>query len=401
MLTETELEGIVGRLKTALTAQNAEVMVVATKAQADIAAFGAVQEGTKQAVADLNVKGGELHARLSTIEQTVADVKAGGERRAKVEKSVGERFVESEEFKTYVTGGGRGKSRTFELKAITSLNASAGQAINPMIVPGVIEEPLRPLSIRQLCDSGSTNSNLIEAIRELVYTSNAAVVSEGATKPESDVTYERFDVPVRTMAHWIKATRQVLADFPQLQSLINGRLTYGLKIEEENELLLGDGTGEHILGLIPQATAYNTALNRPADTMIDILNHAILQVRLAFYPASGIVLTPTDWHTLELTKDGQDRYLLTAPSGRAPAMLWGLPVVESDGMPDGDFMVGAFRMAATVFDREQASIMVSTEDGDNFVRNMVTILAEERLALLVTRPAAFVHGGWPIGLSTG
>lgn len=401
MLTEQELKDIVDRLKSALSAQNAEVTAVVVKAQADMAAYGAVQENTKQAVAELNTKGAELHARLSTIEQMVTDLKAGGERRARVEKNIGERFVESQELKDFAAGGGRGKSRSFQCKAITSLGASAGPGIISQILPGVIEEPLRPLSIRQLCDAGTTNSNLIEAIRELVYTSNAAVVSEGAVKPESDITYERFDVPVRTIAHWIKATRQVLADFPQLQSLINGRLSYGLKIEEENELLLGDGTGEHVLGLIPQATAYNTALNRPADTMIDIIRHAILQVRLAFYPASGVVLTPTDWHTIELTKDGQNRYLLAAPSGRAPPMLWGLPVVESDGMPDGDFMVGAFRMAATVFDREQASIMVSTEDGDNFVRNMVTILAEERLALLVSRPAAFVHGGWPIGLSTG
>jgi HK97 family phage major capsid protein len=207
-------------------------------------------------------------------------------------------------------------------------------------------------------------------------------------------------VPVRTIAHWIHATRQELSDFPQLQTLINGRLTYGLKIVEENQILLGDGTGENILGLIPQATAYNTALNRANDSFIDVIRHAILQVRLAFYPADGIVLTPTDWHNIELTKDNENRYLMANPQGNMPPMLWGRPVVESDGMPNDQFLVGAFRMAATLFDREQATIAVSTEDRDNFIKNMVTILVEERIALAVARPAAFVHGSFPAGSTT-
>jgi HK97 family phage major capsid protein len=124
-------------------------------------------------------------------------------------------------------------------------------------------------------------------------------------------------------------------------------------------------------------------------------------VRLAFYPATGIVLTPTDWHTIELLKDGENRYLFGSPKGAAPAMVWGLPVAESDAMPNGDFLVGAFALAATIYDREESAILVSTEDQDNFIKNMVTILCEERLALTVERPQAIVHGGWPQGASTG
>jgi HK97 family phage major capsid protein len=88
------------------------------------------------------------------------------------------------------------------------------------------------------------------------------------------------------------------------------------------------------------------------------------------------------------------------PAGNLPPMLWGRPVVESDAMPEDQFLVGAFRLAATLFDREQATIAISTEDRDNFIKNMVTILCEERLALAVARPAAFVHGGFPAGSTT-
>src|SRR5690606_24771711 len=113
-----------------------------------------------------------------------------------------------------------------------------------------------------------------------------------------------------------------------------------------------------------------------------------------------IVLTPTDWHNIELTKDNENRYLMANPQGNLPPMLWGRPVVESDAMPADQFLVGAFRLAATLFDREQATLAISTEDRDNFVKNLVTILVEERIALAVSRPRAFVHGSFPAGSTT-
>jgi HK97 family phage major capsid protein len=406
-MNEEERKALIEGIKAAIAVQTKAADELLTKHAADIVAFGKVQEGTKDAIAAVTAENQKLHGRLAELEQKFASIKpATPESR----KNNGQLVVDSDELKEFVKRGGKGNSGAIRvlsiseqdrrLKSITSLDASAGPGIWSSRMPGVIEEPLRPLSIRNLIDVGSTNSNLIEWIKELVYTNQADVVSEGAEKPESDITYEREDVPVRTIAHWIRATRQVLSDFPQLATLINGRLTYGLKIAEENQILLGDGTGENVLGLIPQATDYNTALNRSGDTMIDIIRHAILQVRLAFYPASGIVLTPTDWHNIELTKDNENRYLMANPNGVLPPMLWGRPVVESDGMPNDQFLVGAFRLAATLFDREESSVMVSTEDRDNFVKNMVTILCEERIALAVSRPAAFVHGSFPAGSTT-
>lgn len=397
-MNEEEKRALIASIKEAIAEKTKESDQILVKLQEDLKIFGKVQEGTKDAMAKVTEENQRLHGRLSDVEQKLAEVKTNTTKGR--EKTVGEQFVESNELKEFVKRGGKGHSDAFKLKAITSLPTSGGPGIWSQRLPGVVEEPLRPLSIRQLLDQGTTSSNLIEWIRENVFTNNADVVSEGAQKPESNITYEREDVPVRTIAHWIHATRQVLSDFPQLASLINGRLRYGLAIAEENQILLGDGTGENILGLIPQATQYNNALNRAGDTMIDVIRHAILQVRLSFYPASGIVLTPTDWHNIELTKDNENRYLMANPAGNLPPMLWGRPVVESDAMPNDQFLVGAFRMAATIFDREEASIAVSTEDRDNFVKNMVTILCEERLALAVARPAAFVHGSFPAGSTT-
>lgn len=399
---ENMSEQVVLAVRAALKEQHTEVLAIIRKAQEDIDKHGKIQEGTKDAVAEITVKGQELHARLFEIEQAVAAIKAaGGARQLEQRLGLGDTFIASKQWLDFVAKGASAKGSTdaFKVKAITSLAGGAAGIWSDRL-PGVIEEPLRPLSIRSLLPIGRTSTNLIEWIRENVFTSNADVVSEGTQKPESNITYERKNTPVTTIAHFIMATRQVLADFPMLASLIDGRLRIGLGIAEENEILLGDGTGEHLLGLIPQATDYSTGLNKPNDTMIDTIRHAMLQVQLAFYPSSGIVMSPTDWHNLELTKDNENRYLMASPASRTPPMLWGLPVVASHAMTQGGFLVGAFSLAATLWDREDASVAVSTEDRDNFVKNMVTILCEERLALTVERPRAFVYGNFPIGSTT-
>lgn len=366
---------------------------------------GKASDVVKSEIEKLNKTGAEQHGRLNDIEQKLArEVEQLIKKRTGGDGGAGDLIIADKGFqawaKSRAEGGEANAQFRFSLKNITSLTGSGGAGIYNDQLPGVIENPLRPLSIRDLVMPGRTVSNLLEWIQELSFTNNADVVTEGTLKPQSELTYERKNTGVSTIAHWIRATKQVLADFPQLASLINGRLRWGLKIKEEDQLLFGDGVGENLLGLVPQATTYNVAFNTAGDTMIDILRHAMLQVRLSFYPSTGHVLSPVDWHYIELTKDLENRYIMASPTSRTPPMLWGLPVVESDGMHNGNFLTGAFRMAAQIFDREDAAILVSTEDQDNFVKNLVTVLCEERLALLVYRPLAFVYGAFPAGATT-
>lgn len=395
---KAQIKSILDKLK----ARDDENDKVLKQLESNLKEHGKVQEGTKDAVAEMTKQGKELHGRLHDLEQKMTKLDQPANTPTE-QLSVGAQFTAAPELKQFadrMRGSGSKGSYRHNLKTITSIAASAGAGIFQERMPGVIEEPLRPLSIRDLLDKGTTETNLIEWVRELLFTNNADVVSEGTLKPESNITYEVVDTPVRTIAHWIRASKQVLADFKLLQTMINGRLRLGLKIKEEDQILYGDGVQQNLSGLVPNATPYSVALNTAGDTMIDTIRHAILQVRLAFYPASGVVMSPVDWHYLELTKDNENRYMIASPTGRTPPMIWGLPVVESDGMSRGDFLVGAFRLAATLLDREEAGITVSTEDQDNFVKNLVTILCEERLALAITRPRSFVFGAFPAGATT-
>ncbi|UXY46968.1 phage major capsid protein [Stenotrophomonas maltophilia] len=385
-----ELKGLINQLNE----RDNEIKVFAEKASNEIKEHGKILDDTK-GVLELLSKGGiEINARLLEVEQKLARRFSAND---PVDlKSIGEQFTEQEGFNDLVVKG-RGIAR-MNLKAVTAITSATtgtggvGAAIQPTRVPGIIAGPDRPFTIRDLIMPGRTGSNAIEFVQESGFQNMAAPVAETALKPQSDLSFELKTTTVKTLAHWFLASKQVLADVPLLQSYINGRAIYGLKYVEEAQLLAGDGTGQNLLGLIPQATAFNEALRKAGDTKIDILRRAILQVRVAEYRASGIALNPVDWADIELQKDEQGRYIwVNVVEGGQPRM-WKLPVVDSTAVPEGEFLVGAFDIAAQVFDREDAAVEVSTEDGDNFRKNMVTIRAEERLALAVYRPESFVHG---------
>jgi HK97 family phage major capsid protein len=179
-----------------------------------------------------------------------------------------------------------------------------------------------------------------------------------------------------------------------LQSYIEGRLRWGLAAEEESQLLMGAGTGTDLNGIYTQAVTYDPAISLGGSpTPIDEIRAAILQTALAEIPATGIIVSAAAWAFIELQKTTDGAYLFANPTGVAGARLWGLPVVPTPALgADNRFVVGAFKMGAQIFDRWDATVLVSTEDSDNFRRNLVTILAEERLGMVVYRPEAFVKG---------
>jgi HK97 family phage major capsid protein len=339
------------------------------------------KELADQALTGMN----EAKARLDEVEQKLARRGDQGERNL----TAGERFVEDEGFKSFA-GQTRPRGRHIvEVKDITSLTTDAAGSVGTMVQPqrvaAPVDLPRRRLTVRALLAQGNTNSNTIEFDKEKVFTNAAAPVAEGAAKPQSEIQFEEDTAPVRTIAHWMRASVQILADAPGLRSIIDNRLRYGLAYVEETQLLNGSGVGQNLSGLITEATAYAAPGGLTAGQMIDTIRLGHLQVALALYPPNGTVLNPIDWAYIEMLKDGEGRYLIGNPQGTLSPTLWSLPVVPK-------FLVGAFDMAAQIFDRQDATVEVSTEDQDNFIKNKVTIRAEERLALAIYRPAALVYG---------
>jgi HK97 family phage major capsid protein len=287
-----------------------------------------------------------------------------------------------------------------ENAAITSANTTVGAGRSPATslvpsqrVPGIVSPFDRELRVRDVIGSARTVAGSIEYPRETGYTNNAAPVAETTLKPRSDLTFDMTAAPVRTLAHTFKISRQMLDDVPALAAYVGMRGRYGLKFVEEQQLLKGDGTGQNLLGLLPQATAFAPTWTAQDETPIDRLLEAISQAEDAEIAVNAIVLNRRDWRKIIGTKDSEGRYLADqSPFGLQAPLLWNLPVVATNAMTPGTFLTGAFGEGAQIFDRLDVEVLISTENEDDFVKNMATIRIEERLAFAVYRPEAFVTG---------
>lgn len=333
-----------------------------------------------------------IDARLSHVEQKSARSGYGG---VPAPRTWGESVAESDEFKSFVAGGARGLCRV-EVKTVTSAANSGGALVAPDRQAEVITLPRRRLTVRALIAPGTTTSNNVQFMRETVHTNNAAIVLEGALKPESNITYALTDAKVQTIAHWIPASRQIVDDAPQFMSVVDSALRDGLDQAEELQLLLGAGLEDDLTGLMTAATAFNTAANAEGDNRADTILKAISQAEAASQlPMTGIVLNSSDWAGMVGLKGVDGHYLGAGPFSPVPPSLWGRAVVETTAMPAGQFLVLNGNQAAQIFDRMSAEVLISQDHADFFVKNLLAIRAEKRLALVIKRVQALVKGSFP------
>ena len=373
---------------------------------------------------------GTKQATPTTGSLAVADAAAQAGLAGMQRKSLGEMFIASDEFKEFRQGGGFTMRTPYVLDGLKDM-ARAGMEQKDVFTAGVpalsnlgfgrvqfdpmVPRQQRPYRVRDLFSVVSTSANLIDYFRVLGFAENggdgnAQTVAErraadevsaptgGTTdvfgkKPKSSLRFESAQAPVRTIAHWEAAHRNVLADEPQLQGTINNELLYGLALEEDDQILNGDGTGENLVGLLRTGgiQAYTMA---GGDKKSDALRRSATLSFIANFPGTGFVMHPFDWEDIELQKaTGDGQYMLvTNFAVGAETRIWRQPVVETTAMAEGTWLTGAFGLGAQLYDREQASIRIAEQHADFFIRNAVAILAEQRIALAVKRPESFVKG---------
>lgn len=386
-------EQLAGEVKAAFQTSLDAVKAIAEEALGKAKSGETLTAGVKEKADEALIKMNGLTEQMSTLEQKLARAGGGHPDRA---KTIGEQFVEDEKVKGFLSHPNPRGRADFQTKAtLTSLTTDAagsvGDAIANTRLPGIMPLPQRRMTVRDLLSQGQMDGNTLEYVKETGFTNGAAPVAEGALKPSSDIKLDLVSTSAKVIAHWMKASRQVLSDVAQLRSIIDQRLLYGLAYVEEAQLLNGDNTGQNLHGIIPQATAYAAPFTPSSATAIDTIRLMMLQAALAEYPATGIVMHPTDWARIETTKDADGNYIIGNPQGTLSPTLWSLPVVTTQAMTVDKALVGAFQLGAQVFDRWSARVEVATENEDDFIKNLVTILAEERVALAVYRPEAFIY----------
>jgi HK97 family phage major capsid protein len=287
-------------------------------------------------------------------------------------------------------------SRIGEVKTITTPAIVTPGVVDADRMQGIVTEARRTLRVRDVLSSRPTTLPLVYWVKVNSPLVNASPQVEASSKFENAVTFTTANSPVKTIATFIKASRQALDDFAELAGFLQTGLPYYVNKDEEDQLLSGDNTGENLNGLTTQATSFDTSLLSAAAgyTRIDQVGAAIEQVNaIDEVDPTFIIMNRKDWWKLRRTKDSFGRYILGDPQSIGNPTLWGLTPVATNAIAQGTFLVGSGNAAATeIRDRMEMQVDISTEDSDNFQRNLVTIRAEKRLVLCVMRPASFITG---------
>lgn len=275
-------------------------------------------------------------------------------------------------------------------------DTSAGAFVTPDR-KAYVPQPQQPMTILDLISIGATNSDLVEYVRQSAFTNVAAETAEATstttgTKPEATIAFAIIQAAVKTIAHWVPATRRSLADAAQLQTLIDSQLRYGLNLRLQGQVVNGAGTGEDLTGILNTGSILSQA--KGADSVSDAIHKAITQLRLGFIEPTGVAMHPNDWQVVRLSRDdsgasaGTGGYLYGPPSVGGANTIWGLPVAVSAAVPDDTSLVGAFNFAV-LWLREGIQVLASDSHDDFFIKNLVVLLAEMRAAFGVLLPQAF------------
>jgi hypothetical protein len=293
-------------------------------------------------------------------------------------------------------------NRALEVKT-TITTAAVGRAtpgiLNYDRIPGVFGPPPRRVRVRDLIPFYPTSMSGVDYVKRNVFTNAASPQTEADAKAESALTFVIGSAICQTIAHWIPAAKQLLEDAPQLAAFIDTEMLVGLADEEDYQLLRGDGVAPHIEGMIHAATAYAGVYDVGADTRIDKIAHALQELESLNFVPDGIVVNPLDWRAILLlkTEEGgtnKGQYLMGGPSAAAARRIWELPVVTTTAMPAGKFLIGQFQGSVKGFERMGAVCEASSEHADYWIRNLVAIRAEERIALAITRAAGLIYGSF-------
>ena len=371
-------------IKSALEAHQKSIDSAIAKYEEELKIAGSASNEAKSAVQALSEK---FEATVTELSQKMEGMKPKAEA---VAESAGAEFIKSEQFRQLVAGD-RQNARLELKNTVTSGSTTVFPQQNQAIISG----DFKPLTIRQLLRSVPVSSNAVYSLREASWTNNAAEVSQGAAKAESALTMEQYNVTIQTVAHFIKVSNQLLQDAPAVMAYIDSRLRDGLAQRIDAQLLNGNGTSPNLSGITDSGnyTAYTATSD---DLLFDAINRAKYALWAKGYMPDAVIVNPADWGAAERTREqysagNMGMYLNGVPGTLASVNPFGVRIVLSNNMTAGKFAIGAFDQSAVVYNRTGAVVEMGYVNAD-FTNNVVTLRAEERLALAVEKPSAIYYG---------
>lgn len=372
----------------AMDSIEAKLKGLSDKADGQVATLGKVDADTKSALEAVGKEQRALADRMLLLEQ-----KGGAPANEQpANETWGSQLVKADSYKAFL-GGGQQRCRVEVKNTLTGDDTNVAPDRRAGIVPGASNV----LTIESLYAHVPTSSNAIEYTKEASFTNSAAEAAEGAAKAESALTWSLVNMPISTVAHWIKISRQLAADSRALAAYVDNRMRYGVQRRVETQLVNGNGTAPNISGFLDSGnfTAHGYADAALGSTLkkLVLIRKIIADLENAGYSAGAIVLNPADWATIEIDLlTSTSNAVRVAYDAAGSPMLWGVRVVKSVGQTADIVSVGDFAAHGTIYEREGVTVDMSESDSDNFTKNLITLRAERRLALTSEVPAAIRSG---------
>ena len=347
---------------------------------------------TEQVKGDFDEKFSELNSKIDELKQAQAAA-AMPETNAKKYGSVGDEFLCN-----YKNNQGK-----IEINAIKAEEVGGG-----VYRWGGMQNDRIRWTLFDLIPVSYINDTAIRYSRLVNIDNQARPVDESKVKPHSHLTFAQAESTLRTIAHYEMVTRQALLAESELRNIINNELYNGLVLATENQIINGSGASQtdpvsgdtytEWDGLLGQATAFDDSVLPSDSTTIDRLRFAMAQVIAGRGWADGVILNPIDWAKIETAKvnqNGTGAYIIGDPAnGTARRALWGLPVVDTQAIAAGDFVVGAFTTASRVFLQSQGVVYIEGYINDQLIKNEMTIVAELMGNVAVKKPLQIVKGSF-------
>jgi HK97 family phage major capsid protein len=378
-MSEIVIKAVEDGIKSVETKLGAQLDAAIEKYEGQVSTYGKAQDEIRA----------EVKALSDEFQSTVTELAQKMQNRGvpAPQMTAGEEFVKSEQFKALLSGQVQ-RARLDVKSTVLSNNTT----VFPTQRPGVIRGDFAPLTIRELFPAIPVTSNMVNSLREASFVNSAAEVSQGAAKNDSAISFEQYNVPITTVAHWIKVSNQLMADAPAIVAYIDTRARDGLAQRVDAQLLNGNGVSPNLSGLTDSGnfTAYTASSD---DLLVDGINRAKWQLWATGNTPDTVIVNPADWGAMERTREGTSTgmYLYGMPGSDAGLNPFGLRVVISNNMASGKFLVGAIANSTALYVRQGATVEMGYVN-DDFTKNLVTIRVEERLGLGVERPSAILYG---------
>jgi HK97 family phage major capsid protein len=308
-----------------------------------------------------------------------------------------------------------GKKFSFEIDNFNSMetkvvgnmgsaaNLTGSYFVQPTVVPGVIMQPYNQVHMRDILPLGNTGqTNTIRYVRDNGGEGGPAMVAEAGTKPQVDRDLAIIDSPIRKIATYFRVPEEMIEDIPFLTSFLSNVGTEEVLAVEDTQILYGDGTGQNLSGLATAgnftAFAAGTSVLGGSPNEFDVLRAADKQMRTLKRTPSISLVSPTDYFNMISRKDSTGNYILSGGGNGLVPTVNGFPIVQMNQIAAGDFIV-MDRSAAQIFFRANITVRFYEQDQDNAIKNLVTIVIEERLALAIYYVSGIIKGTFAAGIT--